>query len=67
LLPDYSVIGDPLERRGVITFRPLAAVGSEVVLVAQHLRARHLPTPVRQMESILRRAAIRQRSSASAS
>jgi DNA-binding transcriptional LysR family regulator len=67
LLPDYSIIGDPLERRGVITYRRLAATGSEVILVAQHLRARHLPTPVRQMEAILRRAAIRLRAPASAS
>jgi DNA-binding transcriptional LysR family regulator len=67
LLPDYSIIGDPLERRGVITYRRLAATGSEVILVAQHLRARHLPTPVRQMEAILRRAAMRLRAPASAS
>jgi DNA-binding transcriptional LysR family regulator len=59
LLPDYSVTGDPLERRGVITFRPLAAAESDVVLVAQHLRARQLPISVRQMEAILRRGATR--------
>ena len=53
LLPDYSVIGDPLERRGVLTYRPIAAADSDVVLIAQFLRARHQPAVVRRMLSIL--------------
>jgi DNA-binding transcriptional LysR family regulator len=38
VLPDFSVAGDPLERRGVITWRPLADDRTEVRLVL--LRAR---------------------------
>ncbi len=41
LLPDYSVIGDPLERHGAITYRPLSAADSEVALL---LLARRTPT-----------------------
>jgi DNA-binding transcriptional LysR family regulator len=39
VLPDYSVIGDPLERSEEITFRPLAENGTGVLLVLQRLRA----------------------------
>jgi DNA-binding transcriptional LysR family regulator len=53
LLPDYSVLGDPLERSGAITCRPLEADDADVVLVAQHRRARHLPLRVRELEAIL--------------
>jgi DNA-binding transcriptional LysR family regulator len=38
VLPDFSVIGDPLERRGAITWRPLADDSTRVRLVM--LRAR---------------------------
>jgi DNA-binding transcriptional LysR family regulator len=38
VLPDFSVAGDPLERRGAITWRPLADDHTEVTLVL--LRAR---------------------------
>jgi DNA-binding transcriptional LysR family regulator len=38
VLPDFSVAGDPLERRGVITWRPLADDRTQVRLVL--LRAR---------------------------
>jgi DNA-binding transcriptional LysR family regulator len=37
VLPDYSVIGDPLERGGVITWRPLADDDTRVRLVLQRL------------------------------
>jgi DNA-binding transcriptional LysR family regulator len=39
VLPDYSVINDPLERSGAITYRPLRAAGAEVLLVVQRRRA----------------------------
>ncbi|HEX4732553.1 MAG TPA: LysR family transcriptional regulator [Solirubrobacterales bacterium] len=39
VLPDYSVIGDPLERSGEITHRPLADDGTEVLLVLQRRRS----------------------------
>ncbi|MDQ0718671.1 DNA-binding transcriptional LysR family regulator [Streptomyces luteogriseus] len=44
VLPDFSVIGDPLERRGTITVRPLAEDGTDVLLVLQH---RHAVSPGR--------------------
>jgi DNA-binding transcriptional LysR family regulator len=39
LLPDYSVSGDPLERSGEITHRPLVDDGTEVLLVLQRRRS----------------------------
>ena len=37
--PDFSVIGDPLEQRGVITWRPIEGDSTGVQLVIQQLRA----------------------------
>ncbi|HEX2317277.1 MAG TPA: LysR family transcriptional regulator [Thermomonospora sp.] len=54
LLPDYSVADDPLERAGVITHRPLAAPGPDVVLVAQHPRTQHLAGTVRRLLRLLK-------------
>jgi DNA-binding transcriptional LysR family regulator len=39
VLPDYSVIGDPLERSGEITYRPLEEDGTSVLLVLQRRRS----------------------------
>jgi DNA-binding transcriptional LysR family regulator len=39
LLPDYSVIGDPLETSGAITQRPIAGDDTAVVLVIQRRRS----------------------------
>lgn len=39
VLPDYSVVGDPLERSGEITHRPLADDGTGVLLVLQRRRS----------------------------
>lgn len=39
VLPDYSVVGDPLERSGQITSRPLADDGTSVLLVLQRRRS----------------------------
>lgn len=39
VLPDYSVIGDPLERAGEIAYRPLADNGTAVLLVLQRRRS----------------------------
>jgi DNA-binding transcriptional LysR family regulator len=39
VLPDYSVVGDPLERSGEITSRPLADNGTGVLLVLQRRRS----------------------------
>jgi DNA-binding transcriptional LysR family regulator len=39
VLPDYSVVGDPLERSGEITHRPLSDDGTGVLLVLQRRRS----------------------------
>jgi DNA-binding transcriptional LysR family regulator len=39
VLPDYSVVGDPLERSGEITSRPLQENGTGVLLVLQRRRS----------------------------
>jgi len=39
ILPDYSVVGDPLERSGQIASRPLADDGTGVLLVLQRRRS----------------------------
>jgi DNA-binding transcriptional LysR family regulator len=39
VLPDFSVINDPLERSGAITYRPLRSGGEDVLLVMQCRRS----------------------------
>lgn len=51
VLPDFSVVGDPLERRGLITFREIEGNGAQVNLVAQTSR----PGPATKVVSDLRR------------
>ncbi len=53
VLPDYSVVGDPLERAGVITHRPLAGDRTAVTLVLRQRRQRHPPAAVRDLEAAL--------------
>jgi DNA-binding transcriptional LysR family regulator len=53
LLPDFSVQGDPLERTGAITYRPLLADDADVVLVAQYRRTRRPSASVRALQAIL--------------
>lgn len=58
LLPDYSVVGDPMERRGDITTRPLAVPGADVLLYLQHRPAAGLSRSVRALrDSLVARAA----------
>ncbi len=49
VLPDFSVIGDPLETRGVITWRPLADDATTVHLVIQRLRSGSPPRAARDL------------------
>jgi DNA-binding transcriptional LysR family regulator len=53
VLPDYSVLGDPLERSGLITTRPIAGDRTKVTLVLQHRRAGHVPAAVRELQAAL--------------
>ena len=52
VLPDFSVIGDPLETRGVITWRRLADDRTRVRLVIQRPRAGPPPRAVRDLHRI---------------
>ncbi|WP_282796215.1 LysR family transcriptional regulator [Streptomyces sp. CC224B] len=62
VLPDYSVLDDPLERSGTITYRPLADGITELRVVIQRRHAHPLPTAARDLHAILvRRAAERRR------
>jgi DNA-binding transcriptional LysR family regulator len=53
VLPDFSVAGDPLERAGLITHRPLAEDATAVTLVLLQRRQQHVPRPVRDLEAAL--------------
>jgi DNA-binding transcriptional LysR family regulator len=49
VLPDFSVMNDPLERSGAITYRPLRADGAEVLLVVQRRRSASTPPVLRDL------------------
>ena len=53
VLPDYSVDGDPLERAGVITHRPLAGDRTPVTLLLVHRRVDHVPPAMRDLAAAL--------------
>ncbi|AEM82499.1 transcriptional regulator, LysR family [Streptomyces violaceusniger Tu 4113] len=58
VLPDFSVIGDPLERGGAITHRPLAdGEATEVLLVIQRRRSGSVPRAVRDLHQLFVRRA----------
>jgi DNA-binding transcriptional LysR family regulator len=52
VLPDFSIISDPLERRGVITWRPLAEDRTRVQLVIQRPRSGSPARAVRDLHRI---------------
>jgi DNA-binding transcriptional LysR family regulator len=52
VLPDFSVIGDPLEQHGVITWRPLADDDTGVNLVIQRSRSGSPPLAARDLHGI---------------
>jgi DNA-binding transcriptional LysR family regulator len=52
VLPDFSVIGDPLEQRGVITWRPIADDDTQVELVIQRLRSLRATRAVMDLHQI---------------
>ncbi|WP_370248853.1 LysR family transcriptional regulator [Nocardioides sp.] len=53
ILPDYSVHGDPLERAGLVTTRPLTGDQTIVTLVLRHRRAVSAPAQVRTLHRAL--------------
>ena len=52
VLPDFSVIDDPLEQRGVITLRPLVGDHPDVMLGIQRRRARSEQRPARELHDL---------------
>ncbi len=53
ILPDYSVIGDPLEEAGVLTTRPIAGVRTAVSMLSWRRAGARVPTVVRLFEESL--------------
>jgi DNA-binding transcriptional LysR family regulator len=53
VLPDYSVVGDPMERAGLITSRPIAGDHTEVRLVLRHRALDQAPAQVRDLAALL--------------
>ncbi|MGW2384864.1 LysR family transcriptional regulator [Streptomyces sp. NPDC001658] len=57
VLPDFSVVGDPLERLGTITHRPIAGDATRVLLTLRRRRAESVPQAARHLhEAFVRRA-----------
>lgn len=52
VLPDYSVIGDPLAERGDIAYRAIEGDQTEVLLVLQRRRAGTTSQPVRDLQEL---------------
>lgn len=53
VLPDYSVLGDPLELAGLITARPIADDATRVTLVLLQRRTDHVRAAVRDLHAAL--------------
>ncbi|MGW5735179.1 MULTISPECIES: LysR family transcriptional regulator [Streptomyces] len=58
VLPDFSVVGDPLERLGTITHRPIAGDTTQVLLMLQRRKAESVPQAAQDLhEAFVHRAA----------
>ncbi|QJS99627.1 LysR family transcriptional regulator [Streptomyces asoensis] len=57
VLPDFSVIGDPLERRGALTHRPISGDTTRVLLMLQRRRAESVPQAARDLHEVFVRTA----------
>ncbi|GAA3770700.1 LysR substrate-binding domain-containing protein [Streptomyces coacervatus] len=57
VLPDFSVIGDPLERQGTITFRPITGDTTRVLLMLQRRRAESVPRAAQDLYEVFVRKA----------
>ncbi|KOU69152.1 LysR family transcriptional regulator [Streptomyces sp. MMG1533] len=57
VLPDFSVAGDPLERLGTITYRPIEGDATRVLLMLQRRKAESVPRAAQDLyEVFVRRA-----------
>lgn len=52
VLPDFSVVDDPLEQRGVLTIRPLAGQHADVMLGIQRRRSGSVQQPVQELHDL---------------
>jgi DNA-binding transcriptional LysR family regulator len=57
VLPDFSVVGDPLERLGVLTYRPLAGDTTRVLLMLQRRKAESVPHAAQDLHEVFVRGA----------
>lgn len=57
VLPDYSVIGDPLTERGDLIYRHIEGEATEVLLILHRRRAGSTPRPVRDLQELFVRRA----------
>ncbi len=57
VLPDFSVIGDPLERCGALTHRPISGDATRVLLMLQRRRAESVPQASRDLHEVFVRTA----------
>lgn len=57
VLPDYSVLGDPLERAGLIVTRPLLGDTTVITMAALHRRQTRLPPAIVEVLGHLRERA----------
>ncbi|MFF4505217.1 LysR family transcriptional regulator [Streptomyces sp. NPDC001401] len=57
VLPDFSVIGDPLERQGTITYRPITGDTTRVLLMLQRRRADSVPRAAQDLYEVFVRKA----------
>ncbi|MFF0156362.1 LysR family transcriptional regulator [Streptomyces sp. NPDC005263] len=57
VLPDFSVAGDPLERLGTITFRPIADDTTRVLLMLQRRKAESVPQAAQDLYDVFVRRA----------
>ncbi|WP_405623025.1 LysR family transcriptional regulator [Streptomyces sp. NBC_00076] len=59
VLPDFSVAGDPLERLGTITYRPIADDTTRVLLMLQRRKAESVPQAAQDLYDVfVRRAGV---------
>lgn len=57
VLPDFSVVGDPLERLGTITYRPIAGDTTRVLLMLQRRGAEPVPQAAKDLHGVFVRRA----------
>ncbi|WP_062645988.1 LysR family transcriptional regulator [Streptomyces maremycinicus] len=57
VLPDFSVVGDPLERCGALTHRPITGDTTRVLLMLKRRRAESVPQAARDLHEVFVRTA----------